>query len=123
MMGARIAALRRDAGWSQAELGRRLRVSASAVGMYEQGRREPSADTLVALSEIFEVSTDYILKGRPIDLPDQQAVARLMRSSLESAQTALATRSDRPFTRNELAAFFAAMLTETPYVTADTPCA
>ena len=112
MMGARIAALRRDAGWSQAELGRRLRVSASAVGMYEQGRREPSADTLVALSEIFEVSTDYILKGRPIDLPDQQAVARRMRSSLESAQTALATRSDRPFTRNELAAFFAAMLTD-----------
>ena len=40
-MGARIAALRRDAGWSQAELGKRLGVSASAVGMYEQGRREP----------------------------------------------------------------------------------
>ena len=45
-------------------------------------------------------------------MADQQAVARLMRSSLESAQTALATRSDRPFTRNELAAFFAAMLTD-----------
>ena len=40
MLGARIAALRRDAGWSQAELGKRLQVSASAVGMYEQGRRE-----------------------------------------------------------------------------------
>ena len=44
MLGARIAALRRDAGWSQAELGKRLQVSASAVGMYEQGRREPSAE-------------------------------------------------------------------------------
>ena len=112
MLGARIAALRRDAGWSQAELGKRLQVSASAVGMYEQGRREPSADTIVALSEIFEVTTDYLLKGRPVDMADQQAVARLMRQSLESAQTALATRTARPFSRNELAALFAAMLTD-----------
>ena len=112
MLGARIAALRRDAGWSQAELGKRLKVSASAVGMYEQGRREPSADTLVALSEIFEVTTDYLLKGRPVDMADQQAVARLMRQSLESAQTALATRPTKPFSRNELAALFAAMLTD-----------
>ena len=112
MMGARIAALRRDAGWSQAELGKRLGVSASAVGMYEQGRREPSADTIVALSEIFEVTTDYLLKGRPVDMADQQAVARLMRQSLESAQTALATRPSKPFSRNELAALFAAMLTD-----------
>lgn len=112
MLGARIAALRRDAGWSQAELGKRLKVSASAVGMYEQGRREPSADTLIALSEIFDVTTDYLLKGRPIDPADRQAVTRLMRSSLESAQTALSTRTDKPFTRNELAALFAAMLTD-----------
>ena len=112
MLGARIAALRRDAGWSQAELGQRLRVSASAVGMYEQGRREPSADTIIALSEIFEVTTDYLLKGRPVDMADQQAVARLMRQSLQSAQTALTTRPSKPFSRNELAALFAAMLTD-----------
>ena len=112
MLGARIAALRRDAGWSQAELGKRLQVSASAVGMYEQGRREPSADTIVALSEIFQVTTDYLLKGRPVDMADQQAVARLMRQSLGSAQTALATRAAKPFSRSELAALFAAMLTD-----------
>ena len=112
MLGARIAALRRDAGWSQAELGKRLQVSASAVGMYEQGRREPSADTLVALSEIFGVTTDYLLTGKPIALPDQRAVPRLMRASLEAAQTALSARRDQPFTRNELAALFAAMLAD-----------
>ena len=69
-------------------------------------------DTLVALSRILQVSTDYLLTGRPIARPDQQAVSRLMRSSLESAQTALSTRRDQPFTRNELAALFAAMLTD-----------
>ena len=66
----------------------------------------------MALSQIFGVTTDYLLTGRPIALPDQQAGTRLMRASLESAQTALATRRDQPFTRNELAAFFAAMLAD-----------
>ena len=89
-----------------------LTASASAVGMYEQGRREPSGDTLVALSRIFGVTTDYLLTGNPIALPDQKAVTRIMRSSLESAQSALSTRRDQPFSRNELAALFAAMLTD-----------
>ena len=51
MLGARIAALRREAGLSQAELATRLQVSASALGMYEQGRREPSMETLVRLAK------------------------------------------------------------------------
>ena len=34
MLGHRIAKLRREAGLSQAELARRLDISASAVGMY-----------------------------------------------------------------------------------------
>ena len=42
MLGTRIAALRREAGLSQAELAQRLQVSPSALGMYEQERREPS---------------------------------------------------------------------------------
>ena len=61
MKGARIAALRRQRGMSQAQLARQLGVSPSAVGMYEQGRREPSGAMLVALSKNFGVSTDYIL--------------------------------------------------------------
>lgn len=63
MLGARIAALRRASGMRQAELARRLQVSSSAVGMYEQGRREPSGDTLVDIARIFGVSTDYLLTG------------------------------------------------------------
>ena len=112
MMGARIAVLRREAGMSQAQLAQALQISPSAVGMYEQGRREPSADTLVALSRIFGVTTDYLLTGSPISAPDQKTVVRLMRSSLESAQLTLANRDEQPFTRNELAALFAARLTD-----------
>ena len=65
MLGARIAALRRNSGLSQASLAKALGISASAVGMYEQGRREPSADGIVRIAALFHVSTDYLLTGTP----------------------------------------------------------
>ena len=63
MLGMRIAILRISKGWSQAELARRISVSASAVGMYEQGRREPSLGLLVRLAQELGVTTDYLLMG------------------------------------------------------------
>lgn len=63
MIGMRIALLRLSKGWHQAELARRIGVSASAVGMYEQGRREPSLNLVVRMAREFGVTTDYLLIG------------------------------------------------------------
>ena len=63
MLSTRIAILRISKGWSQAELARRIGVSTSAVGMYEQGRREPSLGLLARLAQEFGVTTDYLLMG------------------------------------------------------------
>lgn len=63
MLGSRIAILRRNQGMSQAALARELNISPSALGMYEQGRRNPPHDILIALSQIFHVSIDYLLLG------------------------------------------------------------
>lgn len=65
MLGLRIALCRKARGMSQAALAKRLGVSPSAVGMYEQGRREPSCDILIALSHEFNVTIDYLLTGEP----------------------------------------------------------
>ena len=59
MLGMQIALLRISKGWSQAELARRIGVSASAVGMYEQGRREPSLGLLVHLAQ--ELALRFVL--------------------------------------------------------------
>lgn len=82
MLGTRIASLRQGRGLSQAELAEQLHISPSAVGMYEQGRREPSVDTLVALSQIFGVSLDYLLSGQPDTIRDVTALHRLAEESL-----------------------------------------
>ena len=84
MLGTRIASLRQGRGLSQAELASRLHISSSAVGMYEQGRREPSVDTLVAMSQIFGVSLDYLLSGQPDTIRDVTALHHLMEESLSN---------------------------------------
>lgn len=111
MLGARIAALRREAGLNQAELAQRLQISPSAVGMYEQGRREPSADTLVAMAQLFGVSVDYLLTGQAAE-KDQNTLETMLINRITSADRHACQRTERPFSRQELAVLFAAMLME-----------
>ena len=57
----RLKELRDEHGLTQAELGRLLNISPSAIGMYEQGRREPSIEALIKIADYFCVTTDYLL--------------------------------------------------------------
>ena len=111
MLGARIAALRREQQLSQAVLAQRLGISASAIGMYEQGRREPSGALLVSMAEVFGVSTDFLLTGRPGPSESSRLVLTL-EQRLDVAEAALQRRQEMPFTRQELAVLLAAMLME-----------
>ena len=111
MLGARIAALRRAAGWNQAELAQRLRISPSAVGMYEQGRREPSADMLVQIARVLGVSVDYLLTGAS-GREEAESLENMLRGRITSADRRMEQRVNRPFSRQELAVLFAAMLME-----------
>ena len=82
MLNKQIETLRRKKGWSQAELAHRLHISPSTVGMYEQGRREPSIDVLVALSQEFDVTIDYLVTGNHrisnISIPEENTLVALM---------------------------------------------
>ena len=106
MLGERIAILRKSRSWSQAELAEKLCISSSTVGMYEQGRREPSLQGAVELSRAFGVSVDYLLTGIPLTEGDSVAMTRAVEKGAEHA-----LRS-RGFSREELAVLFAAMLTD-----------
>ncbi len=112
MLGARIAALRRQANMSQSELAQRLQVSPSAIGMYEQGRREPSVDTLIALARCLGVTLDYLMTGQ-ISPGEMQQLHAMLACRIQAAEARLDRRMDRPFTRQELTVLFAAMLMDT----------
>ena len=62
-MKDRIKALRKKKGITQTQLGEVLGVGQKSISMIEKGMCNPTMQQLVALSNYFEVSTDYILKG------------------------------------------------------------
>lgn len=53
LLGKRISALRSAKGINQRQLAEKLNISPSAIGMYEQGRREPSLALIMELAEIY----------------------------------------------------------------------
>lgn len=114
MLGARIAALRHSRGMSQQQLAAQLDVSASAVGMYEQGRREPSGQQIVQLARLFGVSTDYLLTGcaaQPCDIESLRRIVSFAQKKLD--KTLLLRGRDgtlRAVTDEDLAALLAALL-------------
>lgn len=61
MFGERLKELRRNNKLTQQELANTLKVSASTIGMYEQGRRSPDTGTLNQVAEHFDVSVDWLL--------------------------------------------------------------
>lgn len=61
ILGERIRTLRRKSKMTQGELAKKLEISQSAIGMYEQGRREPPYDLLIKISKIFDVKLDWLL--------------------------------------------------------------
>lgn len=63
MLAIRIMQLRKLSGMTQLQLAQILHISASAEGMYEQGRRTPSLEILIMMSQLFGVSLDYLITG------------------------------------------------------------
>lgn len=58
-----IKRLRKNNQLTQEQLAEQLSVSRSAISSWETGRTYPDLDTVVLLSDIFEVSLDDLLKG------------------------------------------------------------
>ncbi|MBQ7883795.1 MAG: helix-turn-helix transcriptional regulator [Phascolarctobacterium sp.] len=55
--------LREDRDITRKDLANALNISISALGMYEQGRREPNIDMLIKMADYFDVPID-LLVGR-----------------------------------------------------------
>lgn len=62
ILAEKIVALRKQLGWSQEELAEQLSISRQSVSKWEQGASIPDLDKILKLSEVFGVSTDYLLK-------------------------------------------------------------
>jgi transcriptional regulator with XRE-family HTH domain len=63
-----IRTLRKQRGWTQAELAKKLKIKQYNVSDYEIGRIEPNVNTLIKLANAFDVSLDYLVGRNEEDL-------------------------------------------------------
>ena len=70
-LGEKLQNLRTDAGMSQEDLADRLGVSRQAISKWELGKTVPDVKYIVALSDLFQVTTDYLLKEPAAETPPE----------------------------------------------------
>ena len=62
ILADKIARLRKKNGWSQEELAEKMNVSRQAVSKWESAQTVPDLEKILMLSDLFGVTTDYLLK-------------------------------------------------------------
>ena len=75
LLSEKIMSLRKRNGWSQEELAQQLDVSRQSVSKWESLASMPDIQKIMAMSELFGVSTDYLLKDELEELPTTATTA------------------------------------------------
>ena len=81
ILADKIIELRKKNGWSQEDLAEKMDVSRQSISKWEGAQSVPDMARILRLSEIFGVSTDYLLKddqemAEPVMLPESGSAAR-----------------------------------------------
>ena len=98
ILADKIIDLRKKNGWSQEELAEKLGVSRQSISKWEGAQSVPDMNRILAMSDLFGVTTDYLLKDAleanpPEELPtDRDTDEPLRRVEMEEANDFLRTR-------------------------------
>ena len=92
----KLTKLRKKAGWSQEELAEQMNVTRQSVSKWEGAQSVPDLEKMIRLSNLFGVSTDYLLKDEIEDtdsiLPSDDMSA-IRRVSMEEANAFLSIKA------------------------------
>ena len=76
ILAEKITELRKKNGWPQEELAEKLDVSRQSISKWEGAQSTPDMNRILKMSEIFGVSTDYLLKDEMVlqqeELPEKR---------------------------------------------------
>lgn len=81
----KLYSLRTQYGYSQETLAEKLNVSRQAISKWELGTTLPETDKMIAISDFFDVSIDYLLKEN-IKINRGESLDRVIMKFLGSAQ-------------------------------------
>lgn len=67
-IGMRLAASRKNAGYTQEELGEMTGLSIKTISAAENGHKALRPENIVKICDCLSISTDYLLKGEDVTL-------------------------------------------------------
>ena len=87
ILADKIVSLRKKLGWSQEELAEKMSVSRQSVSKWESTNSIPDLNRILMLAEIFDVSTDFLLKDEyeTFDSREENKPTNTPQISLEQA--------------------------------------
>lgn len=74
-LGQRLQNLRKEAGLSQEALSEKMAVTRQTISKWELDQSTPDAAYLIQLSDLFSVTTDYLLKGQDGSQPAENEIS------------------------------------------------
>ena len=80
-IGKRIQNRRKQQGYTQEQLAEMMNVSIQMVSNLERGNKALRIDNLINLSQILDISTDYILTGKETTDDIQTLTTRILQLS------------------------------------------
>ncbi len=93
ILADKIIELRKRNNWSQEELAEQLGVSRQAISKWESAQSTPDLERIIAMSRLFGVSTDYLVKdeieSKIIQGEVEESGSPLRRLSMEEANAFL----------------------------------
>ena len=94
ILADKIIDLRKKNGWSQEELAELLDVSRQSVSKWEGAQSVPDMARIIRMSEIFGVTTDYLLKddAELAVVPESDSVSSARTVGMEEANAFLAAK-------------------------------
>ena len=84
LLGEKLKKLRKARGLSQEQLADRLNVSRQAISKWELGESTPDTDNLVALSDYYGVSLDYLLRDQEVPEVSEKVMMREVQPLISS---------------------------------------
>ena len=75
IFASRLLALRKQQGWSQPELAKKVGTSGAIIGRYERGKIIPSIGVARKLAEALAVTLDYLVGDNDLDIGHARTLA------------------------------------------------
>jgi len=80
IIGEKILNLRKEKGWSQQEVAKKIGTSGPIIGRYERGEMVPSVEVAKKLADVFGITMDYLVDetGSVTEIKDRAILERML---------------------------------------------